>query len=208
MSIDAYSVATGGIHSPVTPMTIATEGLFGKPELIIVAKTAPSGSSSKRTNRQSRPLSLLEDWTVQPFGPLNGHTSMAPTGLASEQPSLDDPSLEAVIERLRRLVALSASDNPNEAKIAAKQIAKILRERKIVDALARHLHEERTSKASKAQPTDRALRTLVETAGRMPIQSVQSGSLTRTRATSSHLGAAPVLLAGLAVLGIVLIASR
>lgn len=200
MSVDSYSIATNGIYSPVTPMAVATEGLFSEPEPILLATTPPSGGSSKRAGRRSRPLPLLEDWTVQPFGSLSA--PMTVTGLTPEEPSLDDPSLTTIVERLRRLVALSASDNPNEARTAAEQIAKILRERKIVDALARHLREER---APEARPADRILRTLVETAGRVP---VQSASLTRTRTAPSRASAAPTLLAGLAVLGIVLIASR
>ena len=65
-----------------------------------------------------------------------------------------------LIERLRRLVALSGSDNPHEARAAADQLARMLREKGLIEDLAEYIQH--ASKAG-ADPQDSAVAKVLHT---------------------------------------------
>jgi hypothetical protein len=158
--------------------------------------TEPTGSR-RPGRRVDRPL--LDDWIVQPFGTLDSaQAPIAVTGLRAEPNPPRRPSLAAIVERLRRLVAL-ASDNPHGG-IAAVNREILARKR---SSTARRALDATGAQAPGSGPPDAVLCALVES---IPPR-VQGTSVVQTRRPTKPRAPA-ALLAGLAVLGLVLIASR
>jgi len=78
-------------------------------------------------------------WFLLGVGPLVKAEGPRPTTSGPTEPSAAPPNVEAAVERLRRLVALSGSDNVHEARSAADQVARMLREKGLVETLAEHM---------------------------------------------------------------------
>lgn len=68
----------------------------------------------------------------------------------------------AAVERLRRLVALSGSDNIHEARVAADQVARMLREKGLVEEVAAYLG--RTVEGDSGDPIASVVRPLLDAA--------------------------------------------
>lgn len=85
---------------------------------------------------------LLEEWRKFCGVPAGGPLELADDGDDGPRSKAWQRSAElrrAIIERLRRLVALSGSSNANEATAAAQQVARMLREHGLVEDLVKFL---------------------------------------------------------------------